>query len=70
MLWLKCCQRCGDGDLSENRDMYGTYVTCLQCGHYLKDGENTRFRGSSVLRTGARSRDAITGAPVAVGSVR
>ena len=28
VLWLKCCTRC-DGDLHENRDIYGWYVACL-----------------------------------------
>ena len=35
MLKLKGCPKC-HGDLYLNRDMYGKYLTCLQCG-YLKD---------------------------------
>ena len=34
MLWvirLKECKRCG-GDLSMERDRYGSYKSCLQCG--------------------------------------
>ena len=31
MLLLKGCSRCG-GDLSTNRDEYGPYVSCIQCG--------------------------------------
>ena len=27
----KACKRCG-GDLSLERDKYGTYVECIQCG--------------------------------------
>ncbi len=31
MIWLKSCYKCG-GDLHAFRDMYGSYVSCLQCG--------------------------------------
>ena len=37
MLQLKGCPRC-QGDLNVNRDMYGEYQECLQCG-YMKDIE-------------------------------
>ncbi len=38
MLKLKNCSRC-KGDMHSNRDVYGAYAECLQCGHmeYLKD---------------------------------
>ena len=32
MMMFKACPRCG-GDLRESSDMYGSYVTCIQCGH-------------------------------------
>ena len=35
MLKLKACPRC-EGDLHINRDMYGPYRQCLQCG-YMRD---------------------------------
>ena len=35
---LKGCRRCC-GDLYANEDMYGRYVACLQCGHYLSERE-------------------------------
>ena len=35
MLQLKACPRCA-GDLNTNRDLYGSYSECLQCG-YMKD---------------------------------
>ena len=35
---LKGCRRCC-GDLYANEDMYGRYVACLQCGHYLSELE-------------------------------
>lgn len=37
MLRLKSCPRC-KGDMHQNRDMYGHYDECLQCG-YMKDIE-------------------------------
>ena len=35
MLYLKACPRC-KGDLHANRDIYGSYRQCLQCG-YMQD---------------------------------
>ena len=34
MLYLKSCPRC-QGDMHMNRDLYGTYKECLQCGHMV-----------------------------------
>lgn len=34
MLFLKACKRCG-GDMHINRDIYGEYKECLQCGLML-----------------------------------
>ena len=38
MMFLKACPKCR-GDLLLRGDVYGSYVTCLQCG-FLKDVEN------------------------------
>ena len=35
MIKLKACPKC-HGDLSLERDRYGSYLSCLQCG-YLKE---------------------------------
>lgn len=35
MLELRACPRC-EGDLHTNRDMYGSYKQCIQCG-YMRD---------------------------------
>jgi hypothetical protein len=35
MFWFKKCPRCS-GDLYEESDQYGSYVTCVQCG-FCKD---------------------------------
>ena len=45
MLYLKACPRC-QGDLHTNRDIYGSYRECLQCG-YMVDEEKT----NSLLAT-------------------
>jgi len=34
MLVLKSCSRCS-GDMSWDRDRYGAYKFCLQCGHMI-----------------------------------
>ena len=34
MFWLKCCPRC-QGDLYEDKDTYGRYVACMQCGRVI-----------------------------------
>lgn len=33
---FKACPKCQKGDVALNRDFFGWYVQCLQCG-YLKD---------------------------------
>ena len=35
MFWFKLCPRC-TGDLFEDRDQYGSFITCMQCG-FSKD---------------------------------
>ena len=34
MLYLKACPRC-KGDMHTNRDVYGAYSECLQCGYMV-----------------------------------
>ncbi len=36
MMWLKSCPRCKTGDLYIQKDWFGPYIQCLQCG-YMKD---------------------------------
>ncbi len=38
MIDFKACPRCR-GDLTEDIDMYGKYIKCLQCGHIVTDLE-------------------------------
>jgi hypothetical protein len=42
MFWLKACPRCL-GDLHEERDLYGPYVVCIQCGCILTSEEEQRL---------------------------
>jgi len=43
MMWLKACPRC-HGDLTAEEDIYGNYVSCLQCGHVLTEDQETELR--------------------------
>jgi len=36
MLKLKGCPRCKEGDIAFDRDQYGWYEYCIQCG-YMRD---------------------------------
>ena len=38
MFSFKACPRC-TGDLYHDEDRYGSYTSCIQCGHYLTRGE-------------------------------
>ena len=46
MFWLKSCPRC-HGDLHDNSDIYGSYIDCFQCGHFLTVDEDTRLRSEN-----------------------
>jgi hypothetical protein len=38
MIWCKNCPRC-NGDLVSQSDIYGKFVSCLQCGCILNEQE-------------------------------
>ena len=48
MYWLKACPRCR-GDLHEERDFYGVYVACIQCGYVLDSRQEQALRLARVL---------------------
>ena len=48
MFWFKACPKC-NGDLYRDSDSYGTYVACLQCGHYLTEADERRLELSSLM---------------------
>ena len=53
MVILKACPRCR-GDLNSDRDIYGEYLECVQCG-YIQDRDDGR-RPSGKARHSAPSR--------------
>ncbi len=55
MFWLGCCSKC-NGDLYENRDHYGPYIACIQCGHYLTGAETARLKLGCNPRFGTGPR--------------
>ena len=42
LVGTKACKRCG-GDLFLERDLYGTYTTCIQCGASHNENEMKYF---------------------------
>ena len=48
MFWLKCCPKC-EGDLYEEKDTYGKYVACMQCGRVINPLVETRTKANSVI---------------------
>ena len=59
MFWFKACPRC-HGDLYSEGDTYGSYLACIQCGHYLSEAEESRLSPSNT------STDRVTLEPVGV----
>ena len=57
MLKLKACPRCR-GDLHTNRDLYGDYSHCLQCG-YMRDIPDPNRLFASVNLAAIRKRDKV-----------
>ena len=49
MLYLKACPRC-KGDMHSNRDMYGSYQECLQCGYMADMDKSSRLLSAPVPR--------------------
>ncbi|MBI2171979.1 MAG: hypothetical protein HYU30_08190 [Chloroflexi bacterium] len=38
MVWLKGCPKCR-GELTDNKDTYGYYIYCVQCGYHLTEAQ-------------------------------
>ncbi len=55
MFWLKKCPRCR-GDLINESDVHGSFVTCLQCGHMLSAAEEQALRRGPDQPEQGRSR--------------
>ena len=54
MFWLKSCPRC-KGDLAEELDTHGSFVSCMQCGCQVKAHEVTALKDRSAQRRKAAS---------------
>lgn len=47
--WLKECPKC-HGDLREETDVYGDFITCMQCGYTLKAEEQAELNATGTLK--------------------
>lgn len=57
--WFKECPRCR-GDLREEGDLYGTYISCMQCGYTLKGHEERILSSRGTLRGTLEGGDKVT----------
>jgi reverse gyrase len=48
MIYSKACPRC-HGDLYEERDRWGNYIACAQCGKHLNRNEETALKAARYL---------------------
>ena len=48
MYWFKQCPRC-TGDLREESDLYGRYISCMQCGYISTAEEEARIYATGKL---------------------
>ena len=48
MYWFKQCPRC-TGDLREESDLYGRYISCMQCGCIPTAEEEARIYATGKL---------------------
>jgi len=54
MIFFKACPRC-NGDMHINRDIYGDYKECLNCGN-MQDLESPEVRGVFADATATKKR--------------
>ena len=53
MIWYKSCPRCDSGTIVRDRDWYGWYVQCLQCGYMIDLEESAQVEAVLLARKGA-----------------
>ncbi|MBI4310394.1 MAG: hypothetical protein HY681_01325 [Chloroflexi bacterium] len=53
MLWLKGCPKC-KGELTDNKDPFGYYVYCVQCGYQLNEAQIGKLWTHSLDRTAGK----------------
>ena len=58
MIYLKACPKCR-GDLTMNRDEYGKFVSCLQCGFMREIGVAAPVAEPSADRRRGRPKKSL-----------
>ena len=51
MIWLKGCPKC-KGELSDNKDAFGYYIYCVQCGYQLSEVQIGKLWTYTLNRSG------------------
>ena len=46
--WLKRCPKCS-GDLREEADPFGSYISCMQCGYCLTQAQEEALVTAGVI---------------------
>ncbi|MDP2661310.1 MAG: hypothetical protein Q8R28_11345 [Dehalococcoidia bacterium] len=57
MIWFRACPRC-NGELCLDKDRYGPYIFCLQCG-WQKGLEDFKPAAQVVLQAGPRRQEEV-----------
>jgi hypothetical protein len=55
--WFKECPKC-HGDLRQESNAFGKYITCMQCGYMLKATEEVLLKLNGTLRRAAQEQPA------------
>ena len=61
MFWLKRCPQCG-GDLMDESDVQGSFISCLQCGRMLTLPEEQTLRREAASGDGGSEGSRRVGA--------
>ena len=56
-VYLKSCNRCG-GDMNSNRDIYGEYRLCIQCGNMVDIPKESNLFSLKLTREDSRKKAA------------
>jgi hypothetical protein len=54
--WLKTCPKCS-GDLREESNTFGSYISCVQCGYTLTSAQEATLLATGVLEPAAREEE-------------
>ena len=62
MFYFKSCTKC-HGDQTLEKDSFGAYLKCLQCGTYTEvkesEGQISVLNGSVAITTKAKAKSAV-----------